>query len=43
MKITPCSLEGLLLIEPNVFGDNRGVFLESWNRRRYRDAGIALA
>lgn len=42
MKVTPCSLEGLLLIEPNVFGDNRGFFLESWNRRRYRDAGIAL-
>lgn len=42
MNVTPCPLEGLLLIEPTVFGDNRGFFLESWNQRRYRDAGIAL-
>jgi dTDP-4-dehydrorhamnose 3,5-epimerase len=42
MKVIPCPLEGLLLIEPDVFGDNRGFFLESWNQRRYRDAGIAL-
>jgi dTDP-4-dehydrorhamnose 3,5-epimerase len=42
MKVIPCPLEGLLLIEPSVFGDNRGFFLESWNQRRYRDAGITL-
>ena len=42
MKVTPCDLAGLLLIEPAVFGDNRGFFLESWNQRRYRDAGIPL-
>jgi dTDP-4-dehydrorhamnose 3,5-epimerase len=42
MKVTPCPLEGLLLIEPTVFGDNRGFFLESWNQRCYRDAGITL-
>jgi dTDP-4-dehydrorhamnose 3,5-epimerase len=42
MKVTPCSLAGLLLIEPKVFGDNRGFFLESWNQQRYRDAGIPL-
>ena len=41
MKVTPCDLAGLLLIEPAVFGDNRGFFLESWNQRRYREAGIA--
>lgn len=40
MKVHPCELEGLLLIEPDVFGDSRGFFLESYNRRRYRDAGI---
>ena len=42
MKVTPCPLDGLLLIEPTVFGDQRGFFVESWNRQRYRDAGIAL-
>lgn len=41
MKVIRCELEGLLLIEPQVFGDARGFFLETWNQRRYRDAGIA--
>ena len=40
MKVTSCDLAGLLLIEPAVFGDNRGFFLESWNRQRYGEAGI---
>lgn len=34
------SLEGVLLIEPNVFGDNRGFFMETYHRKRYEDAGI---
>lgn len=41
MNITRFDLEGLLLIEPRVFGDARGFFLESWNERRYREAGMA--
>jgi dTDP-4-dehydrorhamnose 3,5-epimerase len=41
MKITSCALPGLLVIEPNVFGDARGFFLESWNERRYGEAGVA--
>ncbi len=40
MNVTRCPLEGLLLIEPQVFGDSRGFFLESWSRERYREAGI---
>jgi dTDP-4-dehydrorhamnose 3,5-epimerase len=40
MKVTTCDLQGLLIIEPDVFGDSRGYFMESWNRQRYRDAGI---
>ena len=40
MKITTCELEGLLVIEPDVYGDHRGFFVESWNRKRYFDAGI---
>jgi dTDP-4-dehydrorhamnose 3,5-epimerase len=42
MKVTTCDLQGLLIIEPDVFGDNRGYFMESWNRQRYREAGIDL-
>jgi dTDP-4-dehydrorhamnose 3,5-epimerase len=40
MKIESTALPGVLLIEPDVFGDARGFFLETWNRRRYRDAGL---
>jgi dTDP-4-dehydrorhamnose 3,5-epimerase len=42
MNVTRCDLEGLWLIEPRVFGDSRGFFTETWNERRYREAGIAM-
>ena len=42
MRITPCPLNGLLVIEPKVFGDARGFFLESWNRARYQEAGLTV-
>lgn len=41
MKITRCELEGLLILEPKVFGDARGFFMETWNQRRYTEAGLA--
>ncbi len=40
MNATRCELEGLLLIEPKVFGDARGFFLETWNAQRYRECGL---
>jgi dTDP-4-dehydrorhamnose 3,5-epimerase len=40
MKLLTCSIPGLLIIEPKVFGDARGFFLETWNRRRYGEAGL---
>ena len=40
MKITRCEIEGLLIIEPKVFGDARGFFMETWNAQRYREAGL---
>ncbi|HOC00891.1 MAG TPA: dTDP-4-dehydrorhamnose 3,5-epimerase [Verrucomicrobiota bacterium] len=42
MKVVPGQLDGLLLIEPDVFGDERGFFLETWNRRRYAEAGLDI-
>ncbi len=33
-------LEGVLIIEPDVFGDSRGFFLESWHRKRYEQSGV---
>lgn len=40
MKVLNTPLDGLLLIEPKVFGDERGFFMETWQRDRYREAGI---
>jgi dTDP-4-dehydrorhamnose 3,5-epimerase len=40
MKVTPTALPEVKLIEPKVFGDARGFFFESWNRRALADAGI---
>ena len=40
MRVEPTALRDVLLIEPRVFGDARGFFFESWNRRAFADAGI---
>jgi dTDP-4-dehydrorhamnose 3,5-epimerase len=37
MKVVPTPLEGLLVIEPQVFGDERGFFYESFNARRFAE------
>lgn len=42
MKVTETKLPGVLLIEPRVFGDDRGFFLETYHRDRYHEAGLAL-
>ena len=38
MKVTPCSIADVLLIEPKVFGDERGFFYESFNARAFAAA-----
>ncbi|MEO8524489.1 MAG: dTDP-4-dehydrorhamnose 3,5-epimerase [Caldimonas sp.] len=38
MKATPTGLDGVLLIEPKVFGDERGFFLETFTQRAFDDA-----
>jgi len=40
MKSTACDITGLVVIEPKVFGDARGFFMETWNCQRYREAGL---
>ncbi|MCX4241003.1 dTDP-4-dehydrorhamnose 3,5-epimerase [Paraliomyxa miuraensis] len=40
MKVTRTKLKGVLLIEPDVFEDPRGFFLETWSLRRFSDAGL---
>lgn len=41
MRVRPTGLDGLLLVEPKMFGDARGFFLESYHRQHYEEAGIA--
>jgi dTDP-4-dehydrorhamnose 3,5-epimerase len=42
MKVTPGSLSGVLIIDPAVFRDERGFFLETYNEEKYRAIGISL-
>ena len=40
MNVIETALPGVMLIEPRVFGDDRGFFLESWNAQAFAAAGI---
>lgn len=40
MKVEKTPIDGLLVIEPQVFGDERGFFIETWQAARYKEAGI---
>ena len=40
MQVTPTELPDVLEIAPRVFGDERGFFFESWNRRAFEAAGV---
>ena len=41
MKVASTELDGVKLIEPRVFGDDRGFFLESYNARDFEAAGLS--
>ena len=40
MNIKETKLSGILIFEPDVFSDERGFFLETWNSTRYEKTGI---
>lgn len=40
MLIHTTNLPGVVIIEPRVFGDERGFFMETWNQARYAEAGL---
>ena len=40
MNVQETPLSGLKIVEPKIFGDQRGYFFETWNRKRYAKAGI---
>lgn len=40
MKFTQTELPGVYVVEPQVFGDHRGFFMESWSKRAFEEAGL---
>ncbi|MDP9115345.1 MAG: dTDP-4-dehydrorhamnose 3,5-epimerase [Acidobacteriota bacterium] len=40
MKFHETPIAGVVLIEPRVFGDNRGFFMETWHELKFKEAGI---
>lgn len=42
MKVEKTFIPGLFVVEPDFFPDNRGFFFESFNKEKYKDAGIAF-
>jgi dTDP-4-dehydrorhamnose 3,5-epimerase len=42
MKFIPTDIPDTFIIEPKVFGDDRGFFMETWRRDRFAEAGIDL-
>ncbi len=42
MQFTPLDIPDVILIEPRVFEDPRGFFMETWQRRKFAEGGIAV-
>ncbi len=43
MNIVPTAIPGPVIIEPKVFGDERGFFMETWNAANFTEAGLNLS
>jgi len=42
IKVTPCEIKGLYVIEPKVFPDSRGYFMETYNRNDFMEEGLDM-
>ena len=42
IKVTPCGIKGLYVIEPTVFHDERGYFMETYNQNDFKEAGLDM-
>ena len=42
IKVTPCDIKGLYVIEPTVFPDSRGYFMETYNQNDFKEAGLNM-
>lgn len=43
MKVIATAIPGPMIIEPRVFGDHRGFFMETWNAAAFAEAGLDMA
>jgi len=43
VKFVPADIPGIVIIEPKLFGDSRGFFMESWNKREFEKGGISAS
>jgi dTDP-4-dehydrorhamnose 3,5-epimerase len=41
VRVEPCELPGVLIVEPDVYRDERGFFLEAYHARKYAELGVA--
>lgn len=41
MKFFPTEIPDVLIVKPDVFGDHRGFFMETWHARKFAEAGIS--
>ena len=41
MRFVPCGIPDVLIIEPDVYRDARGFFLETYHEEKYREGGVA--
>jgi len=42
ITVTKCHIEGLYVIEPSVFGDERGYFMETYNQNDFKEEGLDM-
>jgi dTDP-4-dehydrorhamnose 3,5-epimerase len=42
VNVIECNIPGPLILEPRVFGDDRGFFMETWNASTFAEAGLDL-
>ena len=40
MKFTPSKIPDVIIVEPDVFGDHRGFFMETWHEHKFTEGGI---
>ena len=43
MQVEKTEFDGLLILQPNIFKDERGLFFESWNKSVFKNLGLNIS